>query len=93
MHDDAASGEFQAQFVQRQFTILVQAPAHPVTMRIQLAATHMTLPPWRERSGLPLQDHQGVHKTRRHAEVSRRLPMAVTFLDKRNNSTTQCDRM
>ena len=50
MHDDAASGEFYAQLVQRQLAILCQALAHPIAMRIQLAATKMPLSSRRIRS-------------------------------------------
>jgi hypothetical protein len=93
MHDDAASGEFHAQLVQRQLAILGQARAHPCAMRIQLAAPQMTLSSRRNRSGLPLQDHQIVHEARRHPEMPRGLPMAVAVFDKRNNTTTQRDRV
>jgi len=93
MHNDTAPGQVQAQLIQCKLAILIQALAYPVAMCIQLAATHMTLPSRRERSGLPLQDHQIVHKTRRHAEVPCRFTMAMTILDKRNDTTTQRDRM
>ena len=93
MHDDAASGQFNAQFVQRQFAVLGQPLAHPVSMRIQLTATDMALPPRRKRAGLSLQNHQVVHETRRHPEMASRLPMTVALFDKRHNTTTQRDRM
>ncbi|ACP25429.1 putative amino-terminus of transposase for insertion sequence for NGRIS-7a [Sinorhizobium fredii NGR234] len=93
VHDDAAPGEFQAQFVQRQVAILRQALADPLAMRVQLAATQMALPPWRQRSGRAFELHQIVHETRRHPEVPGRGPMAVTVLDKRNDTTTQSKRM
>ena len=54
MHNDTAPGQVQAQLIQCKLAILIQALAYPVAMCIQLAATHMTLPSRRERSGLPL---------------------------------------
>src|SRR4029453_14628579 len=93
MHDDAASGEFHAQFVQRQLAIRRHSLAHPIAMPIQLAATQMTLSSRRKRTSLTLQDHQIVYETRRHPEMPRSLPMAMAFLDKRNDTTTQGDRM
>ncbi|WP_322886041.1 hypothetical protein U8C32_28040 (plasmid) [Sinorhizobium medicae] len=35
MHDDAASGEFYVQLVQRRLAILCQVLSHPIAMRIQ----------------------------------------------------------
>lgn len=93
VHEDAAASQFHAQLVQRQLAILRQALAHPCIMGIQFAATQMTLPPGRKRSGRAFQDHQIVHKTRRYAEVPSRLSMAMALLDKRNNTHTQRNRM
>ena len=93
VYDDAPSGQFNAQLVQRQFAVLGQALAHPIAMRIQLAASQMALPPRRKRAGLSLQDDQVVHETRRYSEMASCLPMTVALFDKRNNTTTQRDRM
>ena len=62
VHDDAPSGQFNAQLVQCQFAVLGQPFAHPVAMCIQLAATDMALPSRRKRAASrwrgPLQQTQ-----------------------------------
>jgi hypothetical protein len=88
MHDEAPSGKLHAQFVQCQFAIVRQAFAHPVTIAVQLAATLMTLPSWRNRSALPLQDHQVVDEAWRYPEMPGSRPMTMTLLDKRNDTAT-----
>jgi hypothetical protein len=53
----------------------------------------MPLPGWRKRSGCPLQDHHIVHKSRRNAKMPGGFPVTIAFLDKRNDTPTQLDRM
>ena len=83
-----------AQFVQGQFTVRSQTLANEVGMRAKFTPTDtMALPARRQRARFGLQLHKIVHKPRRHTKVTRRLPVAVAFLHKRNNAATQLDRM
>jgi hypothetical protein len=86
VRDDAASGKFDAQLIQRQVAILRKALTYPDAMGIQLAASPAALSPGGKRSGLALQDHQIVHKTRRNPEMSRSLAMAAALFNKRNDT-------
>jgi len=90
----AAAFQLHAQLVQRQFAVLLQPLANEICMRGELARPRpMPLPPGRERARFGLQLHQIVHEPRRNAKMARRLPVAVTFLNKRYNAHTQLDRM
>ena len=90
----AAPFQRHAQFVQRQFAILRQPLANELGMRGELACSRpMPLPPGRKRTRLRLQLHQIVHEPRRNTKMTCCLAVAVTFLNKPNNTHTQLDRM
>ncbi|OWV98908.1 hypothetical protein ATY81_26560 [Rhizobium sp. R72] len=93
MHNDAALGKLEAQFVKRQITLLSHTFTEPRTLVAQLAATNMTLSSRRQRARLTLQDNKVIHKSRRHPEMTRRLAMGVPLFNERNNTGTQLDRM
>jgi hypothetical protein len=93
MHAHPAPLQFNAELVQRQFAHLRQPPAHERGMWRQLAAAgRMALTARLERTRLPPQLHQLVHKPGRNAEMPRRLPMSTTLVDIRGNSFTQRHR-
>ena len=90
----AAPFQFHTELVQRQFAILRQPLANEVGMRGKLACSRpMPLPSGRERTRLGLQFHQIVHEPRRNTKMTCCLAVAVTFLNKPNNTHTQLDRM
>lgn len=94
VHTHPASFQCHAQFVQRQFAVPLHALANKVGMRGKLAcADAVALAAGRKRARFGLQLHQIVHKPRRHTKMTRRLAVAVAFLHKPNNATTQLDRM
>ena len=93
MDRNAPIAKLHAKLIQRQIAILLKPLAHPSTMRVQLAAANMSLPPRRQRTGLAFQLHHVVNEARRHPEMPRGSAVAVAFLDKRNNATTQLNRM
>jgi len=93
VHVNATTGEFDAELVQRHFTVLGDAGLNPFAMRHQLAAWRMALPCSRKRAGGSMQNHHVVDKSRRHPEMPSRLPMAVAFFYKPNDTRTQLDRM
>ena len=85
--------KLDAQLVQRQFAGLRHPLAHKRSMRRKLTpARRMALTAWRQRTGLAPKLHQFVHEARRHPEMTRRLPVAVTFIDKRSNTLTHSHR-
>jgi hypothetical protein len=92
MHRYTTLCQLNAQFVQRQVTVLGYALSYPSAMVGQFTATEMTLPSRRQRSCLALQDNQVIHEPRRHPEMARRLPVGISFLNKRNNTGTQLNR-
>jgi hypothetical protein len=86
--------KFNTQLIERQIAGLLNALAHKRGVLGKLALAHpMALPARFERACLGLEQDQVVHKPRLNPEVSRGLAMAVAFLDKRNNTTTQFHRM
>ncbi|WP_426122728.1 transposase [Pararhizobium sp. PWRC1-1] len=93
MDDDATSAEFHAKLVQRQFAILCQPLSNPPVLCRKLAAAKVPLPAGEKRTCLALQDHQIVHKTRRHPKMPGGLPMAMAFFNKRYDTLTQRNRM
>ncbi|MDP2732746.1 MAG: hypothetical protein Q8O63_06505 [Hoeflea sp.] len=93
VHINATHGKFNTEFVQRHFAIRSDAGANPFAMRRQLAARRMPLPCRRKRAGGAMPDHHVVDKPRGHPEMPSRLPMAVAFLYKPNDTRTQLDRM
>jgi hypothetical protein len=93
VHDHAARFQFDAQFVQSQFAGLGHPLPHESGMRRKFApARRMALTARRQRTGLATKLHQLVHKTRRHTEMPRSLPVPMTLVDKRGNTLTQRHR-
>lgn len=90
---DPAPKQLNAQFIQRHIAILGQPRTDPVRVTRKLAAAQMSLPSRLQRAGGPLQDHHVVHKSRRNSEMSGGFPVTIAFLDKRNNTRTQFNRM
>jgi hypothetical protein len=90
---DAASKQLDAQLIQRQIAILGQSPTNPGLVARQLAAAQMSLSGRLQRTGYPLQNDHVIHKSRRNTEMSGGCPVTIAFLDKRNNTRTQLDRM
>lgn len=93
MHNYAALGKLDAQFIKRQFTLLSHTFTEPCSMVAQLAATDMALSSWQQRARFPLQDNKVIHKSRRHPEMTGRLAMGVALFNECNNTGTQLDRM
>ncbi|WP_417427283.1 hypothetical protein, partial [Hoeflea sp.] len=93
MHVNATPGEFDAQFVVRHFAIRSHKGSNPFAMRRQLTTRRMALPRRRKRTSGSMQDHHVVDKSRGHTEIPGRLPMAVAFFYKPNDTRTQFDRM
>jgi hypothetical protein len=85
--------QLRHQRVQRQIALLRQARPHPVRNCGQLAATRVALTLRRKPACLAPQLDHVVHKPGRDPEMTRRLPMAVAFIDKRNDPLTQLNRM
>jgi hypothetical protein len=91
--DHSARFQRDAQFVQRQFSCRRHPLPHKAGMRRKLApARRMALTARCQRAGLTPKLHQLVHKTRRHAEMPSRFPIAVPLIDKRSNTLTQRHR-
>lgn len=93
VHVNATPGKFDAEFVERHFTIRNDTGFNPFAMRRQLAAKRMALPLRCKRAGGSMQDHHIIDKSRGHPEMPSRLPMAVAFFYKPNDTRTQLDRM
>jgi hypothetical protein len=90
MDHHTASGQFDAQFVQRYIAIAGNTRGNPLAMRRQFtAAWCMTLPGRRDRALRPLQDHHIVDEPRRNPEMPGGFTMAIAFRYKRNHSHTQ----
>ncbi|MER9008003.1 transposase [Mesorhizobium sp. M0862] len=77
VHAHTTHLQFDAKLIQRQFAGLGQPQTHKLGMRLKLAATHMALPARFERTGLPPQVDQIVHKARRNAEMARCLAVTI----------------
>jgi hypothetical protein len=92
VHIHPAHLQFDAKLIQRQFAALGQPQADKLGMRLKLAATHMALPARFERTGLPAQVDQIVHKARRNAEMARSLAVTMSLIYIRNNTPTQLKR-
>ena len=93
---DCHSAPFQrhAQLVKCQLAVLLHTLADELRMRGKLACPRpMPLPAGRERTRLGLQLRQIVHEPRRHPKMTCCLTVAMTFLNKRNNTHTQLHRM
>ncbi|ESY46596.1 hypothetical protein X744_29970 [Mesorhizobium sp. LNJC372A00] len=84
--------QLEAKLIQRQFAGLGQPQADELGMPFKLAAAHMALLARFERTGLPAQLDQIVHKARRNAEVARCLAVTMALIDIRNNTPTQLKR-
>jgi hypothetical protein len=94
MNHNTASSQLDAQLVQRDITIVGNTRGDPPAMCDQFAASGcMTLPGRREGATRPMQDHHVVDEPRRNPEMPSRFPMAIAFLDKRNDTRTQLYRM
>ena len=70
-----------------------QSCAQPVGVGRKLPLGMVALRLRRQAPLSALQDHHVVHETRRDPEVSRRLPVPVTFLDEGDDPAPQLDRM
>jgi hypothetical protein len=81
--------QLDAKLIQRQFAGLGQSQADKLGMPLKLPAAHMALPARFERTSLPAQVDQIVHKARRNAEMARSLAMTMSLIDIRNNTPTQ----
>ena len=82
--------QLQAQLVQRHFALLGHARTPPAVQAVQFAmAAAIALALRIERPGLaPELDHV-VDEFRRHAEMLRRCPVRMPFIDKRNDARAQ----
>jgi len=90
---DSAALQFDTQLIQRQFADLGKPLPDECGMPRQLAhARRMALTARLQRARLPLQLHQIVHKTRRHPEMARRLPVTMAFIHIRSHTLTQRQR-
>jgi hypothetical protein len=93
VHAHAASFQLDTQFVQRQIAGLGDPPAHEIDLAGKLAAARpVPLPARLQRTRFGPQLHQIVHEARRNPEMPRRLPVAVSLIDKRCNTLTQRQR-
>jgi hypothetical protein len=81
--------QFDAKLIQRQLADLGQPQSNELGMRPKLPAAHMALPTRFERTSLPAQVDQIVHKARRNAEMARSLAVTTSLIDIRNNTPTQ----
>lgn len=86
--------QFQAQLVQRQIALLIQTSANPAFQAAQLACpTQIALRLRRKPTRLtPKRDHV-VHEFRRNQKMTRRLPVPIACVDKRDNPFPQLYRM
>jgi hypothetical protein len=71
MDSNPALTKLYAKLIKRQIPALGHTLMYPLMMVCKLAASaRPPLPLCRQRTGLTVQDHQVIHKTRRHAEMS-----------------------
>jgi len=90
---DPTALQFDTQLIQRQFANLGKPLPDEFGMPCQLAhARRMALAARLQRARQSPQPHQIVHKTRRHPEMARRLPVTVAFIDIPSHTLTQCQR-
>ncbi len=81
--DVVIARQFQAQFIQGQVTLLRQAVPHPVVQVVQLARPpQIALLLGRKRAGLPAQLNHVIDEFRRNSEMSHRLPVTMTVVNK-----------
>jgi hypothetical protein len=89
-----ASGQLDAQLIQRDLSIVGNTLGNPFAVCRQLASTRgMALSGRRQRARRPMEDHHIVDKSGRHSEMPGGFPMAIAFFHKRNHTHTQLDRM
>ncbi len=86
--------QFQAQLIQGQIAPLPQTGAHPGRQAVQLAGpSQIALPLGQKRAGLPAQLDHVIDEFRRNPEMPGRLPVTMTFVNKRDNTVSQLNRM
>lgn len=79
--------QLQAELIQRQITLLGQTHADPRVQAVQLAdPPQIALTLGRKRPRLQTQLDHVIHKSRRNPEMSRRLAVAMTLIDKGDNA-------
>jgi len=95
MHmDTLARGQFADQFIQSNLTLGRNLPREPIPKPCQLAVpAAVALKARRDRARLSTQLHQIVHEFRRNPKMTRRLAMAMTFIDKGDHPCAQLYRM
>jgi len=93
VHVNATPSKFDAELIERHLPIRGDTSLNPFAMRRQFASRRMALFCRRKRAGGSMQDHHVVNKPRGYPEMPGRLPMAVAFLYKPNDTHTQLDRM
>lgn len=81
--------QFQPQLVQRQIAPFAQPPTDPRFQAPQLAGPpQIALPFGRKRTRLATKLDHVINEFRRNPEMPRRLPVAMTLIDKSNNAGT-----
>src|SRR5690625_3638792 len=81
------------QFVKRRVLLPQDVGADPRLHVGQLAPAWIALTLWRQTAGLALQLHHVVDEPHRHAEVRRRGPVRMTFLDEVDYAPAKLDWM